>query len=94
MRPLTVLTGVLLGSSLSIAVSLAMVLVAYLWIGDEYPRLQYEFRPLVQSTLIFLVMTMLTAGSFYTLLTRHRWRVVLQVAMWLGFAATAAYYWP
>ena len=94
MRPLTVITGILLGSSFSIALSLAMVLIVFLFLGDEYPRLQHEFQPLLTSMLIFVTMTILTAGSFYSLVKMSDWRKWSQAAMWVGLAATTAYYWP
>src|SRR5690606_27629872 len=39
MRPLTVITGIVLGSCVSISVSLGAVLFIFLVLGDEYPRL-------------------------------------------------------
>jgi hypothetical protein len=50
MRPLTMITGILLGSCLAIFVSLAMVLIVFLVLGDDHPRLQHEFRPLLISS--------------------------------------------
>jgi len=94
MRPLFVITGILLGSCASIALSLAMVVIVFLFLGDEYPRLQYEFRPLLKSMFIFLGMTVLTAGSFYSLARMRRWRIWSQAAMWLGLVATTWYYLP
>ena len=94
MRPLTVITGILLGSCVSIAISLAMVLVVFLFLGDDYPRLQHEFRPLLVSLLIFSVMTVLTAGSFYSLIRALHWRYWAQGFMWAGFAVTVWYYLP
>ena len=94
MRPLTVITGILLGSSLAITVSLAAVLVVFLIVGDEYPRVQHEFDALVSSVLIFLGMTAICASSFYTLVINHAARYVAQAAMWAGFAATPWYYLP
>lgn len=88
------ITGILLGSCLAISVSLALVLIVFLVLGDDYPRLQHEFRPLLISLIIFLGMTIISAGSFYSLLTRHRARYVAQALMWLGFAGTTWYYWP
>jgi hypothetical protein len=89
-----VINGILLGSCVSIAVSLIMVLIVFLVIGDEYPRLQYEFRPLVRSLLIFLGMTAVSAASFYTLAIGHRRRYWFQALLWAGVAATVRYYWP
>jgi len=94
MRPLMVINGILLGSCLSIAVSLGLVLIVFLVIGEDYPRVQHEFRPLASSLSIFVVMTIISAGSFYTLAKDHRWRWAAQVLMWLGLAATGWHYWP
>jgi len=94
MRPLTMINGILLGSCLAISVSLAMVLIVFLVLGDEHPRLQHEFRPLLTSMLIFLGMTVISAASFYSLIINHRARVWAQGLMWLGMAVTTWYYWP
>lgn len=94
MRPLAVINGVVLGSSLSIAVSLAAVMIVYFLLADEYPRLQAEFRSLLASMLIFTGMTAISGASFYALLTKRRARLVLQLAMWVGLLFTTWYYWP
>ena len=94
MRPLTVITGLVAGSCLSITVSLAAVLLVYLILGDEYPRVRQEFKPLLASLFIFLGMTAISAVSFYALLINHKTGRLLQVAMWAGLAATAYYYAP
>ncbi|MBT8098964.1 MAG: hypothetical protein KJO82_04400 [Gammaproteobacteria bacterium] len=94
MRPLTVVTGILLGSCLSIAVSLSAVLVVYALLADDYPRLQHEFRPLLTSLLIFFVMTAIAASSFYALLKNHPAWPLGQLGLWLGLAASSWYYWP
>lgn len=94
MRPLTVITAILLGSSLAITVSLAAVLFVFVVLDGDYPRLQHEFRPLTTSLLIFLGMTSVTAASFYALLKKHPLRRWSQLLMWIGLAATCWYYWP
>lgn len=94
MRPLMVINGILLGSCLSIAVSLLLVLVVFLIIGTDHPRIEQEFEPLVASMLIFMGMTSVAGGSFYTLAIRHRARFWLQGLMWAGLCATGWYYWP
>jgi hypothetical protein len=94
MHPLTVVTGVLLGSSLSIMLSLSAVMVIYLILGDEYPRLAYEFKALIESTLIFLGLTTISGLSFYSLLKRLRSRWWLQLALWASIGTTSYYYWP
>jgi hypothetical protein len=94
MRPLTVITGIVLGSSLSITVSLGAVLFIFLILGDDHPRLGDEFDALIGSLLIFTAMTLISGLSFYSMLIRHEWRRGAQILMWLGVAATGAYYWP
>lgn len=94
MRPLTVITGILFGSCVAITVSLSAVLVIFMILGDEHPRVRDEFGPLVSSVGIFLGMTIVTGASFYTLLVNHAARVWAQVLMWAGLAATTWYYLP
>lgn len=94
MRPLMVINGILLGSAFSIAVSLALVLIVFLIIGDDYPRVKQESGPLLASMFVFIGMTIISATSFYTLVKNHRMRHTAQAAMWLGLAATVWYYWP
>ena len=94
MHPMTVVTGILLGSAFSIMLSLAAVMLLYLILGDEYPRLAHEFSALIESTLIFLGLTAVSAMSFYSLLKSHASRWWLQVALWSTVAATTYYYWP
>ena len=79
---------------LSIWVSLMLVLIVFLVLGDEYPRLQHEFRPLLASMIIFLGMTIISAASFYSLIIGHSRRYLAQALMWVGLAATTWYYWP
>jgi uncharacterized membrane protein len=94
MRPLTAVNLIILGSCFAIAFSLAAVLLVVLVLGDEYPRLQSEFDPLLQSLLLFLGMTALSAASFYSLIKSHRLRFWAQGAMWLGLLGTGWFYWP
>lgn len=94
MRPLTVLTGIVLGSCVAVAVSLGAVLLIFLILGEDYPRLQYEFRGLLASFAIFVIMTVISALSFCSLLQAHPARWCAQAAMWAGLLATGWYYWP
>ena len=94
MRPLSVVTLIILGSSFAITFSLAAVVLVVLILGDEYPRLQREFDPLVKSLFLFLGMTVLAAASFYTLIKNHLRRYWLNAAMWAGLFAVGYYYWP
>lgn len=94
MHPLTVVSGVLLGSSFSIAFSLAGVMFIFAVLGSDYPRLNDEIQPLFVSFLIFTVLTTITALSFYTLLKNHAARWPLQGVQWAAVAATSLHFWP
>jgi uncharacterized membrane protein len=93
MRPITAITLIVLGSSFAIMVSLAAVTIVTLVLGDEYPRLQDEFDPLLNSLVIFVGMTAISAASFYGLLKNHVARYWGQAAMWVGLFLTGWYYW-
>lgn len=94
MRPITVVTLIILGSCFAIMVSLGAVIIIVLVLGDEYPRLQAEFKPLLNSLILFVGMTLLSATSFYGLLKNHRYWFLAQATMWLGVFLTGWYYWP
>jgi uncharacterized membrane protein len=94
MRPLSVVTLIILGSSFAITFSLAAVIFVVLVLGDEYPRLQREFDALFTSLLLFIGMTAVAAASFYTLLRNHAARYWLNAAMWLALVGVGYYYWP
>ena len=94
MRPLMVINGFLLGSFLSIAVSLGLVLIVFLVVGDEHPRIQGEMGPLGQSLAIFLVMTAVSALSFYGVAKQRGWRRAAVAATLFGLVLTGWYYWP
>lgn len=94
MRPLTVITLIILGSCFAITFSLTAVLIVVLILGDEYPRLQSEFDPLLKSMFVFLGMTTISTASFYSLVQTHSLRYWAQAAMWLGLLATGWYFWP
>ena len=94
MRPLSAVTLIILGSCFAITFSLAAVIIVVLVLGDEYPRLQSEFDPLLRSLFVFLGMTVIAALSFYTLAKNHGLRYWAQAAMWLGLFGTGYYYWP
>ncbi|MDH4048781.1 MAG: hypothetical protein OEW68_06825 [Gammaproteobacteria bacterium] len=94
MGPLTVITGILLGSCLSISFSLAAVLLMVLVVGTDDPRLGHELPGLLSSLLVFLGMTVMSALSFYLLIKGHPARWLAQAIMWAGFAVTGLYFWP
>lgn len=86
MRPLTAIALIIPGCCFAIMVSLIAVIIVVRVLGDEYPRLQHEFDPLLTSLLIFAGMTVISAASFDSLLKNHAARYWGQVRMWVGTA--------
>ncbi len=94
MHPLAVITGILLGTAVAITLGLAVVVLLFFILAGEYPRLTSELMPLLESTALFVVMTVVSAFSFIGVLRRRPWRWYAQTAMWLGVLLIALYYWP
>lgn len=94
MRPLSVVTLIVLGSSFAITFSLAAVVLVVVLLGTDHPRLASEFEPLLKSLALFLGMTVVAAASFYSLVRKLAMRFWLQGAMWLSLIGIGYYYWP
>lgn len=94
MRPLTIITGVVLGSSASITLGLAVVMLIFFLSGLDEPRIQEEFEPLLGSVGLFAILTVLSAASFIALLKERSWRWYAQIAMWVALILIARSYWP
>lgn len=94
MQPLTVVTGILLGSAASIALGLAVVMFMFLLLSGRHPQLGSEIGPLVANTFIFLAMTAICAASFIGLVRERRWWWIPQSAMWAGVGLVVVYYLP
>ena len=92
MRPLTVLTGIVLGSSAATTFGLAATLVVFVVLGDEHPQFRSE-RPLLAAYLaIFVGLTALAALSFIGQARERPWRRWAQLAMWGPLVGVAALY--
>jgi len=92
-RPLTVLTGIILGSSAATTFGLAATLVVFLVLGDEHPQFASE-RPLLAAYLaIFVGLTALAGVSFIGLARQRPWRRWAQGALWATLGLLAALYW-
>lgn len=94
MQPIAIITGILLGTSLSIGLGLSVVLLLFSILMDEHPRLSSEFPALLASAGIFVVMTAICAISFVGILRHRSWRWYSQVVMWSGVVMTVFYYLP
>ena len=94
MKPLTIITGVLLGSSGAITLGLAVVMLIFLFSGLDQPRIKDEFSPLAGSVTLFAILTAVSAVSFVGVLRERAWRWWAQGAMWLLAIGIGRYYWP
>jgi hypothetical protein len=94
MHPLTIVTGILLGSAASIAAGLSVVMLMFFLLSGKHPQLSAEIGPLSISTLIFLAMTAICAASFIGLVKERRWWWAPQAGMWAGLALIVLYYLP
>lgn len=94
MHPLTVVTGILLGSAASIALGLAVVMLLFFLLSGRHPQLGAEIGPLVSNTLIFLAMTAICAASFIGLVKERRWWWIPQAGMWAGLTLVVLHYLP
>lgn len=93
MRPLTVLTGIVLGSSAATTFGLAATLVVFMILSGEHPQFREELPVLVRYLVVFVALTGLAALGFVGLVKNRPWRPWAQAAMWAALAALAALYW-
>jgi hypothetical protein len=93
MRPLTVLTGIVLGSSAATTFGLGATLVIFLVLSGEMPQFRSELPLLAGYVAIFVGLTALAGVSFIGLARERPWRYWAQFAMWGVLAGLAAVYW-
>lgn len=94
MKPLTIITGIVLGSAASITLGLCVVLLIFALTGLDQPRISDEFGPLAASVGWFALLTAVSAGSFVALIRAHRLQLLAQVAMWATLVVVGYQFWP
>jgi hypothetical protein len=94
MKPLGFLTGVVLGSSASIALVLAMVIVVFAFSAAGRAEIGHEFPAMLAAAGLFGALAGVAGAAFVGLARNRRWRWAAQAAMWIGIAAVGWYYWP
>jgi hypothetical protein len=92
-RPLTVLTGIVLGSSAATTFGLGTTLIVFLWLAGEVPEYRSELPLLARYLAVFVALTALAGVSFIGLARERPWRRWAQLAMWSALAGLAALYW-
>jgi hypothetical protein len=94
MRPLAVLLGIVMGSTVSIAVGLAMTLVVFLALPEYSARVGQEFMPLLRALAGAAALAAVAAASFYGELRDQRWRYMAHGALALALVVVALVAWP
>lgn len=94
MRPLAIIVGIVLGSSVAITLSLLVVLFIYWVIGTDEPAIRREIPALWRNAGIFLVLTAIAAAAFYAQLVQKTWRWGALAALAAAMTALGLYYWP
>ena len=93
MRPLTVLTGIILGSAAATSFGLAATFVVFLVLSGEHPQFSSELPLLALYLAIFLALTAVAGASFIGLARQRPWWGWAQAGLWTSLAVLATVYW-
>jgi hypothetical protein len=94
MRPLVVLLGIVMGSTVSIAVALLLTGVVFLLLPEHGARLAEERTPLLAACLLSVLLAGVAATSFYGELRMRPWRFAAHAALLVMLALALWTYWP
>ena len=94
MQPLTVILGIVLGSVFSIAFCLALVWVIFGLRQGEDSRYATDLPLLAEATVLFSLVTILSALSFVGSIRESPWRWWPMLGLALGLTGIGFYYWP
>lgn len=94
MRPLVVLLGIVMGSTVSIAAALLMTGVVFLLLPGYADRLADERAPLKLACLLSVILAGVATTSFYGELRTRRWRHAAHVGLTLMLVIALWTYWP
>jgi hypothetical protein len=94
MRPLVVLLGIVMGSTVSIAVALLLTGVVFLLLPEFGQRLAEERNPLLIACLLSVVLATVAAASFYGELRARSWRFAAHGGLLVMLALSLWNYWP
>ena len=86
--------GFVLGSAAAITFGLFGIVIVFLVLRSEYPRLQSEFPFLLASLAVFSALTVLAGVSFYGQLREAAWRRIAVGALLVALFGVGWSYWP
>jgi hypothetical protein len=94
MRPLALLLGIVMGSTFSIALCLAMTGAVFLLMPEDAGRIAVERAPLAKAFALTTILTILAASSFYGELRVRAWRLATHAGLAIAFVIAGWIYWP
>jgi ABC-type antimicrobial peptide transport system permease subunit len=94
MRPLTILLGIVMGSTVSLAVGLLGTWIVILFLPKDAERFAPEHAALLHAIAIFVALAAASAFSFYGDLRSRAWRLPAHAVSLLLLATTIWVYWP
>ncbi len=94
MRPLVVLLGIVMGSTVSIAAALLMTGLVFLLLPGYDDRLAEERVPLMVACTLSVILAGVATTSFYGELRSRRWRYAAHAALAVVLAIALWTYWP
>jgi Na+/citrate or Na+/malate symporter len=94
MRPLAMLLGVILGSTVSITAALTLTLVVLLFLPEYAGQIGEEFPPLLRTLAGSAVLAAIAGLGFYGELRERPWRRHPQFVLYLLLALIGWWYWP
>jgi hypothetical protein len=94
MRPLTILIGIVMGSTVSLAVGLLGTWIVILFLPQEAERFAPEHTALLRAIAVFTALAASSAFSFYGDLRARSWRLGAHALSLVLLAATIWAYWP
>ncbi len=83
-----------MGSTVSLAVGLALTWVVFMLLPEHADRLEPERAPLGRAIGLFTLLAATSAASFYAALKFRPWRRIAYAVLAALVALTAYVYWP
>jgi hypothetical protein len=94
MRPMAVLLGIIMGSSVALTVALTMSAVVFMLLPEYSARLASERLPLLKGLLWGWSLAGVASASFIGELRGRRWRFATQALLGVMLLALGWIYWP
>jgi hypothetical protein len=83
-----------MGSTVSVAIGLAMTLVVFFFLPEFASRVDAEFAPLTRALAGTVALAAVAAASFYGELRNRRWRAGAHLLLLVALALVAWSSWP